>query len=337
MLIIFTPTWIDPVTGRDAIRREVRAAIELQVIDRPWTWVIGRENPYPIGDYRNVLHQYQRAREMALSTTALTPALTPDPSPTGEGRYEALLTIEHDNLLPDTDAVQRMLDTPGDVIYAPYLLRHGSKMLSTWQYINDRNLGMSLSNYKVELRQARDAGMHRVSGTGFGCTLMRRHVLEAIEFTGATARDQNQCPDLRFAAACLQHKFISNGRFDVPVLHWDEERGEWLHPYQTRRNRMAQYRALETKSAFAAGRIVRLERGKPIDLTDEEALDLQRLGAIEAAAAAPVMTEDEAAERLESDLRRAAEAADEQAVEVIEETAHSTPPPSRRKREKTAR
>src|SRR3972149_2334536 len=109
---------------------------------------------------------------------------------------------ESAHALPDPGAVQRMLDTPGDVVYAPYLLRHGWPVLSTWQYINDRNLGMSLSNYRDEL--------------------------ERIEFGPSAA--SNPSPDLGFAEAALRAHFVSYGRFDVPVYHY--ARGRWLDPVE---------------------------------------------------------------------------------------------------------
>lgn len=261
-LLVFTPTWRD-ASGEVVIHPEVSAAIDEQTgVD--FEWRVGTDNPYPIGEHRNVLHQYQQARAIFL-----------------DGRWEALVTIEHDNRLPDPDALRRLAETPGDVVYAPYLLRHGQHMLSTWQYINDRNLGMSLSNYRPELARARSDVVHRVSGTGFGCTLIRRRVLEALEFSGATERDQNWCPDLRFAQECLRKCFVANGRFDVPVLHW--EGNGWLHPFQSRRNGVATYIALETMNALAAGRHVRLVKDLTIVLSDEEAAELSRLGVIQSA------------------------------------------------------
>ena len=261
MLLIFTPTWIDAATGEDAVHPDCAAAIKAQV-GVEFDWHVTADNPHPVGDYRNVLHQYQQAREWFLKM----------------GEYEAMLTVEHDNVLPDPEAVKRMVETPGDVVYAPYMLRHGARILSTWQYINDRNLGMSLSHYQAELHQAREEIVHRVSGAGFGCTLIRRHVLETIEFSGPSARDQNHCPDLRFAEDCLRKRFIAYGRFDVPVLHWDG--AVWLHPFQNRRNQVTMYIALETMNALAAGRHVKLMKDAPISLSDEEAQELTRLGVV---------------------------------------------------------
>lgn len=217
-MLVFTPTWIGP-DGKEAMRPECRASIEAQVIDRPWVWVVGVDNPYPIGDHRNVLHQYQQARELFLKGGQ-------------EGGHEAspydmLITIEHDQMLPDTDALQRLIDTPGDVIYAPYLLRHDIKKINLYRRHGWRDLGESLSVYPDELAEARTVPIWPVSGAGFGCTLFRRAVLEAISFEASDAA--NFCPDMGFARAALHQRFESVGRMDVPVAHrW---LGSWWDPW----------------------------------------------------------------------------------------------------------
>lgn|SRR5574341_173539 len=256
-LLIFTPTWVED--GREAMRPECRASIEAQRIAAEWEWRIGTENPFPIGEHRNVLHQYQQAREMFLA---------------GEG--EMLLTIEHDHALPDPDAVQRMIEamaaTACSVVYAPYMLRHGRLMLSTWQWINHRNLGMSLSNYPRELQRARAAVIYKISGAGMGCTLFSRKVIEAIPFTPSGAR--NPCPDLGFAESALRAGYVSMGRFDAPVWHWAD--GRWLHPWTEAV--MKKYRSKVTVNAVAAGRFVHLEAGHVVELSEEEAADLIKVG-----------------------------------------------------------
>jgi hypothetical protein len=223
-VLIFTPTWLDPKTGEDAIRPECEASIKAQVFDE-FDWHVGTDNPYAIGDYRNVLHQYQAAREWFLNWGDCESI-----------PYEAMLTVEHDNVLPDPGALQRMFDTPGDVIYAPYMLRHGARFLNTWTYENDRQLGEPLNHHKLEFLQALVDVVYRVSGAGFGCTLMRRAVLEKIEFTPPAGNDDNWVPDLRFAKACLAAGFVANGRFDVPVGHFDEE-GRLLQPWRAQHAR----------------------------------------------------------------------------------------------------
>lgn len=204
-VMLFTPTY-DRVDGRPGMRPECRESVEGQQIDVEHEWVIGAENPYKIGDHRNVLHQYQQAREVFLAGTA-----------------EALITIEHDHRLPDERLVQRLIDTTADIVYAPYWLRHGLNQVNLYQRHGWHQLGLSLSKYPDELAEARAAEIWPVSGSGFGCTLIRRHVLEAIPFEASTA--QNPSPDIGFALKALHLRFESVGRMDAALEHWSN--GRW--------------------------------------------------------------------------------------------------------------
>lgn len=259
VILIYTPTWVLE-DGTDAMQERCRASIEGQVIDGGFQWVIGRDNPYPIPDHRNVLHQYQAARELFLA-----------------GNYEALLTVEHDNALPDDRAVQRLIETPGDIVYAPYLLRHVQAVLNTWQYLpGTSNLGMPLEQYPDELERAKKAVIWRVCGTGMGCTLFRRHVLEVLPFHGDGGRQF--CPDIPIAQDAAALGFESYANFSVLVDHFHE--GNWLTPFKT--PPMNQYIALQSVNcALRSGRHVRLEAGQPVDLTWDEARELSSVGFVE--------------------------------------------------------
>lgn len=297
-ILVFTPTWLDTPAGVEAMHPKVRAAIAVNM-SADMEWVVGRDNPYPVPDHRNVLSQYRQARELFLA-----------------GGYDALITVEHDNLLPDAGALQRLQETPGDVVYAPYLLRHGSRVLSTCQYINDHNLGMSLSNYPDELRQARAHTVHRVSGVGMGCTLFRRAVLEKIGFEPTTA--QNLLPDMQFATQALRAGFKSFGRFDVPVLHYSD--GHWLVPFEG--DRMQKYLARQTITALVGERSVKLIAGEVYDLPEAAAENLLRAGYIQ-----PVEAPEQPAAL--PPVERAVDAAQEQAAPVEQAVA-----PAQKRRKK---
>lgn len=205
-LLIFTPTWKTP--GGLAMRPECAKSIGLQRLDGTFEHRVGLLNPHPIGDHRNVLAQYQ-----AMQATLLA------------GDWDAVLTVEHDHMLPDSDAVQRMIETPGDLVYAPYLLRT-SRTLSLWQW-RAQGIGASLSGHANELAAARQERVWRVAGVGFGCTLIKREVLQMIPLRETGPRDP--CPDLALASEAQRMGFISLARLDVPVPHWDGT--QWLSPF----------------------------------------------------------------------------------------------------------
>lgn len=121
---------------------------------------------------------------------------------------------------------------------------------------------------------------------------------------------------------------------------------------------MGKYVARETANAIAAGRRVRLAAGEGIELSEEEARELNSLGLIRSAPT-PALPRDGALARIAGEgapdktdgtdrtdgtdesikdaLAAAAAAAVEREVEVIDETPHNAPPPSRRNREKTVK
>lgn len=256
-LLVFTPTY-DYADGTPAMAPECGEAIKSQSVNADWEWQIGRHNPFPGVDHRNVTAQYQEAQRQVLA----------------EG-FDALLTVEHDNVLPDCGAIQRLLDTPGDAVYAPYVLRHGVAVLSTWQYCGDRNLGESLTLHPEELAKARQANIWRICGVGHGCTLFHRHVLEQIQFRSGP--DNQYAPDIPFAIDALRLGLVSVGRFDVPVLH--RQNGDWLHPYTT--IGLKKYYCRVTVNARTYdGAYFRLVQGEYVEMLPEQAYDLARAGFI---------------------------------------------------------
>jgi len=255
-LLVYMPTYTLP-DGTEAMSPESAESVRSQQIKGDLVFEIGRHNPYPIG-HRNVAAQYQRARAMML-----------------EGGYDALLTVEHDNVLPDPNAVQRMLDTPGDVIYAPYVLRHGVSVLSTWQYCGDKNLGESLTLHPDELEAARAAVVWRVCGVGHGCTLFHRHVMERIDFR--SGEPPQWAPDIPFANDALHAGYVSMARMDVPVLH--RQNDAWLHPFETI-GKKKYYCRVTINALTPDGSRFRLVQGEYIQMTPDQAYDLARAGFI---------------------------------------------------------
>lgn len=250
-VLAFTPTY-RLENGETAMRPETAAAVEGQLFDGEMKWLVGYDNPWPYPTHKNVLHQYQEARRMCL-----------------EGGYDALWTIEHD-MWPPAGALQRLSDTPAGVVYGVYVLRHGSNVLNAWEYIGDKNLGGSLTIRPVALAAAVERGSARVCGCGWGCTLIRRPVLERIAFTDGGG--ENPAGDLAFARACLAEGVVSVARFDVLCGHYED--GRWLWPF---REVAVKVKVEPLRDVVIPGG-VRLVKGQEVEIEAGLVEDLTRAG-----------------------------------------------------------
>lgn len=212
-VLAFTPTYGD---GPDP--RCVASVAGLRW-DGELVWEVGRRNPFPPPDLRNVFAQFAYARELALA-----------------GGYDALLTVEHDMVLPP-HALDRLWGADGDVVYGVYKFRHGTDVINAFEHVGPHNLGSSLSLAPRLLERAERQGEVVVSGAGFGCTLIRRGVLERIpfrpdgdNFDAKAQRGKEEqlqelhgvsAPDIPFARDCLAAGIRSVARFDVRCGHVD--------------------------------------------------------------------------------------------------------------------
>lgn len=237
------------------MRPETRASIESQVTDVSFDWEIGFHNPFPGQKTKNVVAQYQRAREMALT-----------------GGYDALLTCEHDMLLP-VNAIQKLYETDAEVVYGTYMLRHGTPCINAWQYVSGRNMGMSLSLYPKEFRALQAKGYGRVSGVGWGCTLIRRDVLDRIRIHSESESDAG---DITFAMECLHAGIAMVARFDVQCGHYHEN-GELLEIGQNG-GIVSRVLALQGVNVNVDGDTIVLKKGKYYTLPLEVGAELARAG-----------------------------------------------------------
>lgn len=192
-LLVFTPTF------GDGPQPATLAAIAALQFDGELVREVSWHNPFPGYDLRNVKLQYQRGRQMVLG-----------------GDYDGLLCIEHD-MVPPPHAAQTMWNDGAPVVYGVYTLRHNTHMLNLWFKKGDWRKGLSFSFYPELVAQGRRDGRIECAGVGFGCTLIRRHVLEQLDF-----RDEPDfAPDSPFAWDCLRRGIEQIARFDVPVGHID--------------------------------------------------------------------------------------------------------------------
>lgn len=250
-ILAVTPTYGDKLVPEAAAmvrRQRIEGEIDYRIIDH---------NPYPAPDVRNVLEAYRWSWAECLA-----------------GQYHALLTVEHDVVLPDAEAVQRMAQTDGDVIYGVYVLRHGSNVLNTWERVGVRNLGESLTFKPDVVAAYRKAGFGPISGVGWGCTLIRRHVVEQMT---VRADSDTSAGDIEFAQDVLRAGLRAVGRFDVAC--WHVEEGTWLHPYEQALNGVT-VTALQTYNGRASNGLMRFVKGQEYEIDAASAREYARAGLV---------------------------------------------------------
>ena len=213
-IMVFTPVYrLEPETVEAVLALEWDGAI---------TWVFQRDNPQEIigdlarsGDARkagilNHLHQYKRGRETFL-----------------QGRYDAMLIVESD-MIPPRDALTRLAAVPADVIYGVYRFR-ASDVINIFELYpgTPRNIVESLSIHPHLLKRAVKLGVYPCSGAGFGCTLIRRRVLERLELR-IDERNSAHC-DTYFSTDVLRAGFRQAAEMRVVCGHKNTN-GEVLWP-----------------------------------------------------------------------------------------------------------
>lgn len=251
-VLVFTPT------HDDLLEAETVASVEaLRFTAGTFDWVVSDENPHPGRDMRNVVHQFQKGRRLAL-----------------EGGYDAMLSVEHDMIVP-SDALDRLWATDAGVVYGCYQLRHKMRSVNLFRYENSRSVGMSLSLYPRDLNLARQQGWIEVSGAGFGCLLFRRQVLEGVPF-----RDAGNAPDLPFASDCVRRSIKQIGRTDVVCGHIDKVwANATLWPFDEKDLGMiAKVEALQNVTILDEGDAVPMVKGKYYSLSVTAAAEAQRAG-----------------------------------------------------------
>jgi len=112
--------------------------------------------------YDQITQKYQMARDRVLA-----------------GDYDAMMTVEYDNIIP-ADALTRLVAMDTDVAYGLYCCRRKFSRWLAFAEVYD-NWGHSLSG-KPERAAAAWGNVVETKGVGFGCTLIKRRVLEAIPF-----------------------------------------------------------------------------------------------------------------------------------------------------------
>jgi hypothetical protein len=228
--------------------------------------VISADNPNPItgdrkADHENTLYQYRKARRVTL-----------------DGDYDALLTIEHDMIVP-ADALEKMLDTDADVVYGLYRFRQKQPILNCCRAVSSRWADMSITYFPELIDKGKRQGWLECSGDGLGCTLIHRRVLEKIDFR--RAQSGHPSPDLPFASDCQSNNFKQICRFDVPCGHIKPD-GEVLWPFDKDGETMSKVKIYVMRSFNATinGRSQHFEEGTEAEMSRDHANDYVRAGFI---------------------------------------------------------
>lgn len=155
-ILVFTPVY--------RLESETLDAVFKLQFGGALSWLFQEDNPTNDGRL-NHLHQYQRGRRQFLA-----------------GGFDAMLVIESD-IIPPPETIQRLESTNADCAYGVYRFRVSNVINVFERYPgNPRNMGESLSNKPHLLKRAVKIGQTPCSGGGLGCVLIRRSVLEAIDF-----------------------------------------------------------------------------------------------------------------------------------------------------------
>lgn len=205
-VLLYCPTY--KLNGKAVIKPETRKSIKTVEFDGVVDKVINSNSEHKPPDYENVLVHYQKARKKVL-----------------DEKYDALLTVEHDIVIPK-DGLQKLWDLDVPVAYGIYLFRGSKNIVNAFRMVNATNPDMSLTAFKELLAEALEKGVVEVSGCGNGCTLIRREVLEQINFR--RNRDGNPIPDMPFATDCLKAGIKQYAHFGVQCGHVLDNKTIWL-------------------------------------------------------------------------------------------------------------
>lgn len=266
-ILLFCPTHTKP-DGELAVHKRTLASINALIIpDGVDVDVhISNNNPHPITgvskqDHENTLYQYRFARQRMLN----------------EG-YDAVLFIEHDMIIPE-DALVKLLDTDADVVYGLYLFRHTSTLLNCLRDVRARWVDMSVTFFDELREQGYKQGWLACSGSGFGCTLIHRHVLEQIDFR--RAESGHPVPDMPFATDCLRAGYKQICRFDVQCGHIKPD-GAVLWPSKEGGDVMANVKIYVYRSfnANIGGKTEHFEEGENTEMPEQYAGEFVRAGFI---------------------------------------------------------
>lgn len=176
------------------------------------SFLMQRDNPSG-NPFKDHLHQYQRGREAFLA-----------------GSYDGMLIVESDMILP-VDTLKRLAALNCDVAYGCYVYRDGQvvNLLERYKpYPQKSNPGESLS-IRHMWQAAQKKGIIDVSGSGLGCVLVKREVIQSVPFADKMTHGGTQFMDFPWTCAVYDAGFRMMADTDVQCGHVDKDGTElWL-------------------------------------------------------------------------------------------------------------
>lgn len=157
----------------------------------------------------NITYKYNTARKMAL-----------------DGGYDALFTVEADMILPPL-ALERMTRIEADVVYGLYVSRHGKHPWLAFSRVTPEIRGSKSFDEYPDLMQAAWGRAVETVGVGMGCTLIWRHVLEAIPFRNT---DELIANDWYFSLDLQAGGYMQKHDCGVVCGHIEGDRVYWPDP-----------------------------------------------------------------------------------------------------------
>lgn len=161
-----------------------------------------------VDDYQDILRKYQQARRMVLSS-----------------QFDALLTIEADMIVPEL-ALDRLWALDADVAYGLYCSRRQKHPWLVFTAVEEREAAhLSDDCCRAFYGSAIDS-----AGIGLGCTLIRREVLEKLDFR---MQPGGPATDWWFALDCLERGFRQISDLGTVCGHMiDAQTAVWPDPTQ---------------------------------------------------------------------------------------------------------
>jgi hypothetical protein len=133
-----------------------------------------------------------------------------------------MLVIESD-IIPPADTLKRLAAIDADLAYGAYVFRQ-SPVVNIMEFYHEGalNVGESLT-VRGLWGGAKKKGVINCSGAGLGCVLIKRHVLEAVEFRVSSLPTARVHCDSWFTCDVYEKGYTMKADCNVLCGHKDED------------------------------------------------------------------------------------------------------------------